>query len=496
MSTSHIASAELGLPEEAELIQPRIHLLPPHVPRLTPRAHDAAMSYVPAAGRRFSWRQACLPFADAISAWIALELMLRAFAIPGGRELAVLGAPLAVLLCKLSNAYDRDHVRVRTSTLDEVPTLLSLSGVVTLAISMLAPLTSRGLTGEQVPLLWVALSLALIAGRWTARSLTGRLIKPGRCLVIGDATQADRIRERLLADGSNASVVATAAISREHLTASTEVELSLRRLAYELDADRIIVAPSLESLTDLPDLIRVAKAVGVGVSVVPDLFACAGASVEFDEINGMALLGVRPLSPSRGSLVLKRAFDLIIASIALALLAPLLALIACAIRLDSRGPILFRQLRVGRNGNHFSIIKFRSMEADAEARKEALRPLSGVGDGMFKVFDDPRVTRVGRFLRRSSLDELPQIFNVLRGEMSLVGPRPLVIDEDAAILGLDRSRLHLMPGMTGPWQVLRTRVSRQEMIEIDYRYVASWSLWLDLKIVIRTALHVIRRRNV
>jgi lipopolysaccharide/colanic/teichoic acid biosynthesis glycosyltransferase len=115
---------------------------------------------------------------------------------------------------------------------------------------------------------------------------------------------------------------------------------------------------------------------------------------------------------------------------------------------------------------------------------------------MFKVFDDPRVTRVGRFLRRSSLDELPQIFNVLRGEMSLVGPRPLVIDEDAAILGLDRSRLHLMPGMTGPWQVLRTRVSRQEMIEIDYRYVASWSLWLDLKIVIRTALHVIRRRNV
>ena len=115
---------------------------------------------------------------------------------------------------------------------------------------------------------------------------------------------------------------------------------------------------------------------------------------------------------------------------------------------------------------------------------------------MFKVTDDPRVTRVGSLLRRTSLDELPQVFNVLRGEMSLVGPRPLVTDEDAQVLGLDRSRLHLTPGMTGPWQVLGARVPMQEMVGIDYLYVANWSLWLDLKLLLRTVRHVLRHGNV
>ena len=118
--------------------------------------------------------------------------------------------------------------------------------------------------------------------------------------------------------------------------------------------------------------------------------------------------------------------------------------------------MFFRQARVGPRRPHFRIFKFRSMVDDAEAQKDDLRALNEVGDGMFKITDDPRVTRVGRFLRRTSLDELPQLFNVMRGEMSLVGPRPLVTDEDAQVLGLDRSRLHLTPGMTGPWQVLGT----------------------------------------
>ena len=134
----------------------------------------------------------------------------------------------------------------------------------------------------------------------------------------------------------------------------------------------------------------------------------------------------------------------------------------------------------------FRIYKFRSMVVDAEQQKERLRALNEVGDGMFKITRDPRVTRVGNVLRKTSLDELPQLFNVLRGEMSLVGPRPLVTDEDALVLGLDRSRLHLTPGMTGPWQVLGSRVPMQEMVGIDYLYVANWSLWLDLKLLLRT----------
>jgi lipopolysaccharide/colanic/teichoic acid biosynthesis glycosyltransferase len=170
--------------------------------------------------------------------------------------------------------------------------------------------------------------------------------------------------------------------------------------------------------------------------------------------------------------------------------------LAAAIRLDSRGSALFRQIRVGRDGRHFHIYKFRSMEVGAEGRKDQLRGLNEVGDGMFKITDDPRVTRVGRFLRRTSLDELPQIINVLRGEMSLVGPRPLVTDEDAQVLGLDRSRLHLTPGMTGPWQILGSRVPMREMVKLDYLYVANWSLWQDIKLLMRTVRHVARSGNI
>nr|MBA2644376.1 sugar transferase [Solirubrobacterales bacterium] len=171
--------------------------------------------------------------------------------------------------------------------------------------------------------------------------------------------------------------------------------------------------------------------------------------------------------------------------------------IALAIRLDSRGPIFFFQTRVGRDGEHFDILKFRSMVPDAEARKQTLRKHNEVSGGLFKITDDPRITRVGRLLRRTSLDELPQLINVVKGEMSLVGPRPLVLDEDALVFGLDRSRLHLTPGMTGPWQVLSsTRVPMNEMVAIDYLYVASWTLWTDVKILIRTIGHVFGRSGV
>ena len=174
----------------------------------------------------------------------------------------------------------------------------------------------------------------------------------------------------------------------------------------------------------------------------------------------------------------------------------MIAAIAVAVRIDSKGPVFFRQVRVGRDGRHFRIYKFRSMVIDAEQQKE--RPALPQRGGRRDVQDQPRPARDPRRRSpaRTSLDELPQLFNVLRGEMSLVGPRPLVTDEDALVLGLDRSRLHLTPGMTGPWQILGARVPMNEMVGIDYLYVASWSLWLDLKLLLRTARHVLRRGNV
>ena len=243
------------------------------------------------------------------------------------------------------------------------------------------------------------------------------------------------------------------------------------------------------------DLIRVAKSVGVRVSVLPRIFEVVGSAVEFDDVDGITMLGIRRFGLSRSSLLLKRTFDVAVGSLVALFMSPLFLAITLAILVDSRGSILFRQVRVGREGKHFQILKFRSMVTGADARKDDLRLSNEAGDGLFKISNDPRVTRVGRFLRATSLDELPQLINVLRGEMSLVGPRPLVVDEDAQVVGLDRSRLHLTPGMTGPWQVLGNRVPMQEMVAIDYLYVASWSMWLDLKLLLRTVRHVARRGN-
>jgi lipopolysaccharide/colanic/teichoic acid biosynthesis glycosyltransferase len=180
------------------------------------------------------------------------------------------------------------------------------------------------------------------------------------------------------------------------------------------------------------------------------------------------------------------------------LFSPAMIATAIAIKVESRGPIFFRQPRAGRGNSSFQLIKFRSMYVDAEQRKAEMEELNEVSDGvMFKIRKDPRVTRVGRFIRRFSLDELPQLFNVLKGEMSLVGPRPLIFPETAA---LDEEwhlrRLELRPGLTGPWQVYgRSQSPFQEMVRFDYQYVAGWSLARDIEILLATLPAVISGRG-
>ena len=238
-----------------------------------------------------------------------------------------------------------------------------------------------------------------------------------------------------------------------------------------------------------------AKAVGLSVSVVPRVFEVVGSQVEWDDLGGMLVLGVRRFALPRSSRVLKRAFDLTGATLGLVVLAPLAALIAVAIKLDSRGPVLYRSPRIGRRGRRIEILKFRTMVQGADESKEALLDRNEA-EGFFKIAADPRVTRVGRWLRSTSLDELPQLLNVLRGEMSLVGPRPLVAEEDERVHGWHRRRLELTPGMTGHWQVLgSSRIPLHEMTKIDYLYVAGWSLWTDVKILLRTVPYVLQRRG-
>ena len=179
----------------------------------------------------------------------------------------------------------------------------------------------------------------------------------------------------------------------------------------------------------------------------------------------------------------------------LVLSAPVWIVAAIAVKLDSPGPILFRQSRIGRAGRPFRLTKFRSMIADAETRREALLAMSRQ-DKWLDLEHDPRITRVGRFLRHTSIDELPQLWNVLKGDMSLVGPRPLIAEEDRNVSGWARRRLDLTPGITGPWQVMgRARIPFEQMIMLDYLYVANWSLWADVKLLIQTVPVVLTRRG-
>jgi exopolysaccharide biosynthesis polyprenyl glycosylphosphotransferase len=403
-----------------------------------------------------------------------------------------------LFLFKTGGLYDRDDLRVVHSTLDEIPQLAQLTGLFALGIAILQSIVLWGsLSGGRIAALWLASLSAVVCARVIARALAGRTTPPERCLIIGEPVQVGRIRAKLAASRAHADVVATLPLASADVPAAEWVVVPgmMRRVVADHNVHRIIIALTTPDTRPVVELIRVAKAIGVRVSVLPQMFEVVGSVVEFDDVDGMTMLGVRRFGLSRSSRALKRTFDIAVGGTLTLILSPLLLAISLAILLDSKGSVLFHQTRVGRDGRHFRILKFRSMVADADARKDELRSINEAGHGLFKIAADPRVTRVGRFLRRSSLDELPQLLNVLRGEMSVVGPRPLVVDEDAQVVGLDRSRLHLTPGMTGPWQVLGSRVPMQEMVAIDYLYVASWSLWLDIKVLVRTVRHVLRRGN-
>jgi exopolysaccharide biosynthesis polyprenyl glycosylphosphotransferase len=266
-------------------------------------------------------------------------------------------------------------------------------------------------------------------------------------------------------------------------------------LLVEHGVERVVIAPDGHDQERVLGAIRLIKAMGVKVSVLPQLLEVVGSSATFDDVDGLALLGVRRYGLSASSAFLKRTMDVTGAVAGILFMAPLLAAIAIAIKVDTRGPVFFRQRRIGRGGREFMMIKFRSMVTEAELLKDDLRAMNEA-EGLFKIAEDPRVTRVGRFLRKTSLDELPQLFNVLRGDMSLVGPRPLVPDEDALIEGWQRRRASLQPGMTGLWQIFGSaRIPMEEMVKIDYLYGANWSLWLDFKILLRTLQYVATKQG-
>jgi exopolysaccharide biosynthesis polyprenyl glycosylphosphotransferase len=414
----------------------------------------------------------------------------------------IAAVPVLVVCAKLTGLYDRDETLLRKTTLDEAPKLFQLATLTALVVWLTDGLLVEGsLERHEAAFLWVTLAALLITCRAVARALALRISPVERCLFIGDEVSAEAIRSKLTGHGGvNAQVVAHLDLDKVEPWSTdsfSEPRLAeIRDLAQTLDVHRAIIAPRSVDAGEMLNLVRTLKAVGVRVSVLPRLLEVVGSSVEFDDLHGVTVMGVRRFDLTRSSAAFKRAFDLVGATVGLLAISPLLGVIAVSIKIDSRGPVFFRQLRVGRHGKRFYMLKFRTMIPDADAMKESLRHRNEAKEGLFKIAEDPRVTRVGRLLRKSALDELPQLLNVFKGEMSLVGPRPLVVEEDQRVEGWHRRRLELMPGMTGPWQILGpSRVPLKEMVAIDYLYVANWSLWTDVKILLRTVPHVLGRRG-
>jgi exopolysaccharide biosynthesis polyprenyl glycosylphosphotransferase len=466
--------------------------------RPTRRTRSAAeIGVIPPARRDTVFRR-LLALAD-MTAALAGIMILGAFTGRGIPPLTLIAVPLIVLMAKVAGRYDHDEVVLRKSTLDETPALFALSAVFALAWSGVAFLTGSHLElgGAGVVVLWASTGAALVVARATARSLARAAAPPERTLIVGDAEARAKVTQSLQYDpAARVEVVGYLPLeegdSPEGRLAFEEVEATV----YTLGVERVMLVPAGDHFEDALDLVRRAAAAGVKVSIVPRLFEVVGSAVEFDAVGDLTVLGVRRPGLSRSSQLLKRGMDIVASAVGLFVLAPLGLLVALAIKFDSPGPIFFRQARVGRDGRSFRMFKFRSMVEGAERQRAALEDRNE-SSGLFKLSDDPRVTRVGRWLRIHSLDELPQLINVLRGEMSLVGPRPLVIDEDALVEGWHRDRLRLPPGMTGPWQVLGPRrPPLQEMVKVDYLYATNWSIWNDIKILLRTLGHVLGRRGV
>ena len=341
---------------------------------------------------------------------------------------AVLVIPMIVVVGKIAGLYDRDEHLVKKGTLDEAPELFWVATLYTLLIFLAGPNIVDGPLGrDQAVGLWGLLFVSMLVTRCAARRVARALAPEERCLVLGDHEVGAWLAKKVDATpGLKTRVVGRVALEPDPPGANglpIVGEFDTLGLALaEHDVDRVIIAPGGSDAEEILDAIRVVKSLGVKVSVLPRLFEVVGSSVEFDQIDGVTLLGVRRYGLSRSSAALKRALDVSASAAIVLLVGPLLLMIAAVIKLDSKGPVLFRQRRMGRHNVPFEMLKFRTMRVGAEAEQAGLSHHNEAGGGLFKIEQDPRVTTVGRFLRRTSLDELPQLFNVLRGDMALVGP--------------------------------------------------------------------------
>jgi exopolysaccharide biosynthesis polyprenyl glycosylphosphotransferase len=437
---------------------------------------------------------------DAGQVSVRNEFMLFLLVLPGW-----------VLAAKLYGLYDRDEERTDHSTADDLVGVFNVISIGSWGFVVGAALT--GLADVNLPKILVFWGFAVVlvsTARATARGICRRQAAYiQRTIVVGAGDVGQLVARKILCHPEYglevAGFVDAAPVEAQPETAHLPIvgELDeLPELIDRLDIDRVIFAFSSESHDSSLAALRACRDLRVQSDIVPRLFEMVGPGAALNTLGGMSLVTLGPTGLPRSSQWVKRAFDIMISATLLVVFAPFLALIALLVKLDSPGPAFFRQTRMGAVDRPFRIYKFRTMVLDAEEQKGALGHLNryavnGGDTRMFKAKDDPRTTRLGRRLRRFSLDELPQLVNVLRGEMSMVGPRPLILDEDQQIADWGRRRLAVKPGITGPWQVLgRNDIPFSEMVAMDYLYVTNWSLMHDIALMLRTVPAVVRARDV
>ncbi|MGH2974267.1 MAG: sugar transferase [Solirubrobacterales bacterium] len=412
---------------------------------------------------------------------------------------AVLFLPAWILVLKLHGLYDNDHRRIRHSTLDELPSLVSASALGTIAIDGLLALSPAGpLSPKSAILVGIGAVIACFFERATLRFFWHRLTGVATGIVIGPAAAIDVVARRIsLHPEARLRLVGYLSAPsdkdrRASLPRLGSIE-EISRVARQHNVERVVVTEQEMSETDAEHLIVECKAAGLGLTLLPRHYGLLGPGIELNRLAELPVLDFRFSDPPRSTLAMKRAMDLTISALLLALLSPLLLTIALVILFDSGRPVFFRQRRAGKDGAPFTMLKFRTMVADAEERLGEFVDLEKLDEPSFKIRDDPRITRAGSLLRRTSLDELPQLINVLKSEMSLVGPRP---EEEAVVALYDarqRARLAVKPGLTGPMQVYgRGDLTFEERLAMERDYLDNLSLTGDVAILLRTPRAIVR----
>jgi len=449
-----------------------------------------------------------LYFGDTVAALVAAAVTVAILDLGGSRgDLAIYVISAGLIwptLAFVVGLYRTDQLASWASAVVEVPRALVAILLVTWPFYGVARLVDLAMPVLTAFLTVALLGLCAATARLVIRARLHRAVAlRQRTLILGSGVVAGQVVKKLR-NNDQFSLVPVGIIDDDvHDVGTPNLPwlgkfTELESIIAKRQIDRVIIAFSRASHEQLLESIRACRDAGVAIDVVPRLFEFLDGVRALDQVGGLPLLSIGPTRLSAVAVATKRIMDVCVSVIALVVLSPLLVAVAIAIKVESPGPVFFRQLRAGRDTKGFHLVKFRSMYIDAEERKKEIGKLNESRDGvMFKIQDDPRITRIGSFIRRYSIDELPQLMNVLVGEMSLVGPRPLIFPEAEALeTHWHMRRLELRPGLTGPWQIYgRSQSPFQEMVRFDYQYVAGWSLARDCELLLGTIPAVISGRG-